>query len=138
MNSELQDFKVNVKLKLSALWASLVLCYLYGDYFGLYVPGSLQSMLDGKMGPLGATTQGVLLFTSAMMAIPSLMVALSLLLKPAMSRWMNIVFGLVYTAIILMTMPGAWHFYIFLGIIEATLTLIIVWTAWHWPKANVA
>ncbi|MBP6298821.1 MAG: hypothetical protein KA365_00265 [Arenimonas sp.] len=136
MNSELQDFKVNVKLKLSALWASLVLCYLYGDYFGLYVPGSLQSMLDGKMGPLGATTQGVLIFTSAMMAIPSLMVALSLLLKPAMSRWMNIVFGLVYTAIILMTMPGAWHFYIFLGIIEATLTLIIVWNAWHWPKAN--
>lgn len=137
MNSELQDFKVNVKLKLSALWASLVLCYLYGDYFGLYVPGSLQSILDGKMGPLGATTQGVLLFTSVMMAIPSLMVALSLLLKPAMSRWMNIVFGLVYTAIILMTMPGAWHFYIFLGMIEATLTLIIVWNAWHWPKANV-
>lgn len=137
MTSELQDFKVNVKLKLSALWASLVLCYLYGDYFGLYVPGSLQSILDGKMGPLGATTQGVLLFTSAMMAIPSLMVALSLLLKPAMSRWMNIVFGLVFTAIILMTMPGAWHFYIFLGIIEATLTLIIVWNAWHWPKANV-
>jgi hypothetical protein len=114
-----------------------VLCYLYGDYFGLYVPGSLQSILDGKMGPLGATTQGVLLFTSAMMAIPSLMVALSLLLKPALSRWMNIVFGLVYTAIILMTMPGAWHFYIFLGVIEATLTLIIVWNAWQWPKANV-
>jgi hypothetical protein len=137
MKSELQDFKINIKLKLSALWASLVLCYLYGDYFGLYVPGSLQSILDGKMGPLGATTQGVLLFTSAMMAIPSLMVALSLLLKPALSRWMNIVFGLVYTAIILMTMPGAWHFYIFLGVIEATLTLIIVWNAWQWPKANV-
>lgn len=29
----LSDFKVPVKLKLSALWISVVFCYIYGDSF---------------------------------------------------------------------------------------------------------
>lgn len=131
---DLDDIKLHVKTKLSALWVTLMLCYLYGDYFGLYVPGTLQGMLDGKMGPLGDTTQNILLGTSAMMAVPSLMVFLSLVLKPAISRWLNILFGCLYTAIIMMTMPGAWNFYIFLGLIEVALSLSIVWHAWHWPR----
>lgn len=134
MKTELQDVQINIKFKLSALWVSVVLCYIYGDYFGLYVPDALQSMLDGNMGSLGATTQGVLLFTSAMMAIPSLMVFLSLATPAKYSRWLNIIFGLLYTIIMLLTMPGAWNFYIFFGIIEVALSLLIVWYAWHWPK----
>ena len=74
-STALDDIKVHVKVKISALWASLMFCYIYGDYFGLYKPGTLQDMLTGKMGPLGPTTQGILLGTSAMMAIPSVMVS---------------------------------------------------------------
>ena len=70
----LEDVKVPVKLKLSALWASLMFCYIYGDYFGMFQPGNLQEMLQGKMGPLGPTKQGVLLGTSVMMEIRSMMV----------------------------------------------------------------
>lgn len=130
----LVDTKIDIKFKLSALWASLMFCYVYGDFFGLFKPGRLQHMLDGRMGPLGETTQGVLVGTSALMAIPSLMVVLSLVLKPAVSRWANIVFGALYTAIMLITMPGSWAFYIFLGVIEVLLTATIVWQAWKWPR----
>jgi Family of unknown function (DUF6326) len=129
-----EDVKVNVKIKLSALWASLVLCYLYGDYFGLYKPGSLQSMLDGQMGPLGPTTQGVLLGTSIMMAIPCVMVFLSLVLPPKINRVANVALGLVYTAIMILTMPGAWVFYLFFGVVEIALSLAIVGFAWRWPR----
>ena len=62
------DVKIHVKMKISALWVSVMLCYIYGDYFGLYKPGPLQGMLEGKMMPLGPTTQGVLAGTSVMMA----------------------------------------------------------------------
>ena len=140
MNSEkkaatvLDDIKIHVKVKISALWVSLMLCYIYGDYFGLYEPGTLQSMLDGKMGPLGPTTQGVLLGTSVLMAIPAVMVFLSLALRPNPNRWMNIIFGVIYTVIMLITMPGAWAFYIFLGVVEVVLSALIVWYAWNWPK----
>jgi len=37
-SNDFEDIKVNIKIKLSALWASVTLCYLYGDYFELYVP----------------------------------------------------------------------------------------------------
>ena len=130
----LEDSNIPVRFKLSALWASVTFCYLYGDYFGLHKPGALQAMLDGIMGPLGPTTQGVLLGTSIMMAIPSVMVFLSLALKASASRWLNIVFGLIFTAIMLITMPGAWYFYVFLGIVEVVLTVLIVWYAWTWPR----
>jgi hypothetical protein len=129
----LDDIKVHVKLKISALWASVMFCYIYADYFGLYVPGKLQGMLEGKMAPLGPTTQGVLIGTSVMMAIPSVMIFLSLALKANVSRWVNIIFGVIYTLIILITMWD-WVFYIFWGVIELILTSLIVWYAWHWPR----
>jgi len=129
----LDDVKLHVRTKISALWASVMFCYIYGDYFGLYQPGALQRMLEGKMGPLGPTTQGVLLGSSVMMAIPSVMIFLSLVLKPTLNRWVNIVLGIIYTVIILITMWD-WAFFIFLGIVEVVLTALIVWYAWNWPK----
>jgi hypothetical protein len=134
----LDDIRVHVKIKLSALWASVMFCYIYGDYFGLYKPHALEAMLAGKMGPLGPASQGVLLGTSAMMAIPSVMVFLSLVLTPRVNRWLNIIFGSMYTIIMLITMPGAWVYYIFLGVIEIAITLLIVWYAWKWPKQETA
>lgn len=135
--TSLDDFHVNVKLKLSALWASVTFCYLYGDYFGLYRPGTLQSMLDGRMGPLGPTTQEILLGTAAMMAIPSLMVFLCLALPPQANRLANVFFGLAFTAVMLVSMPGGWWFYQALGLVEVTLTITIVVYAWRWPRRAV-
>jgi len=129
----LDDIKIHVKMKISALWVSVMFCYIYADYFGLYVPGALRAMLEGKMGPFGPTTQGILVGTSLMMAIPSVMIFLSVALKPNLNRWMNIILGVIYTVIILITMWD-WAFSIFWGIIEVVLTTLIVWYAWKWPK----
>ena len=129
----LEDFKINVKIKLSALWASVMFCYIYADYFGLYKPGKLQAILKGEFFSL-PTTQAVLLGASLMLAIPSLMIFLPVALPPVPNRWLNIVSGAVYTAIILKTM-WVWAFYIFYGVIEVSLTLLVVWYAWKWPKA---
>lgn len=130
----LDDIEVNVNVKLSALWASVMFCYAYGDYFLLYQPGKLQDVLRGNMAPLGPATQGVLLFTSVSMAIPAVMIFLSLALRAGPSRWANIVVGALYTAFVLLTMPGAWAFYLFLGSVDVILTALIVWYAWTWPR----
>ena len=132
----LEDIQVNVKIKLSALWASVMFCYIYADYFGLYVPGKLQRMLKG-LGPFGVTTQGTLLICSLVLAIPSVMIFLSVALKPKPNRWLNIIFGVIYTAIILRTM-WSWSFFIFYGVIEIVLTGLVVWYAWNWPRQKAA
>lgn len=131
----LEDIKVPVRLKLSALWAALMFCYLYGDYFGLYSPNQLSGMLAGQ-GPLGPTSQGTLLATSVLMAIPSLMVFLPLVLPAPLTRWANIAIALLYAIIVAITMPGAWAFYLFFSAVEIGLSGLIVWYAWKWP--NVA
>ena len=128
----LDDVRVHVKLKLSALWASVMFLYLYGDYFGLYVPGKLQHMLGGH-GPIGPTSQGSLLAASLLLAAPGLMVFLSLALRRTLSRWLNIAVGVFFSLLVAATMPGAWDFYIALGIVEVALTSHIVWLAWRWP-----
>jgi len=69
-----------------------------------------------------------------LVAIPGVMVFLSLVLPPAMKSWTNVTLGAIYTVIMLITMPGEWAFYIFLGVAEVALTGLIVWYAWNWPR----
>ena len=141
MNSEkktatiLEDVKINVKIKLSALWVAVMLCYLYGDVFGLYKPGLIEEIIAGEVAGM-QITQVWLLGVVILMAIPSVMVFLSVTLKAKANRWVNIILGIVYTVVMLYTMlmPEVWTYYIFLGIVEVVLTALIVWYAWKWPK----
>lgn len=137
-NRSLDDIRIHVKFKLSALWASVMFCYIYGDYFLLYQPGKLQDMLAGRMAPFGPVTQGVLLGTTAAMTIPALMIFLSLALKAGLNRWTNIITGVLYSLFVLVTIPGAWAFYLFLGSVDIVLTMLIVWHAWNWPRHEAA
>lgn len=38
------DIKVHMKIKIAALWASLMFCYIYCDYFELYMRRKLEMM----------------------------------------------------------------------------------------------
>jgi hypothetical protein len=131
----LEDIRVPVRLKLSALWAALMFCYVYGDYFGLYQPGQLHGMLRGD-GPIGPTSQASLVVVSILMAIPSLMVFLPIVLPPTLNRWTNMVLALVYAVIVALTLPGSWAFYRFFSGIEIGLSSLIVWYAWSWPRVR--
>jgi hypothetical protein len=134
-NDKLEDFKVNVKIKLAALWTSVTICYLYGDYFELYVPNKTQGLVNG-MNMLDSPMK---LFTASFaLAIPALMVFLSLILKPTINRNLNIAFGILFTAIMLLIAVASitpWRtFYVFLALVESVLTSLIIWYAWRWPK----
>ena len=64
MNSEfIQEVKVNVQIKLSALWATLTFAYAYADVLGFYSPGNLAEILAGQIGGI-ALTQEILLAIS--------------------------------------------------------------------------
>lgn len=131
----LNDVQVPTRYKLAAMWTSLMFCFIYADYFELYVPGKLQSMLAGKILPLGEVTQGVLMGTGAMLALPSLMIVLCLVLKASLCRWVNVAMGALYAAIQLAVISGGgWTFYVSFGVLEAALLALIVVTAVKWPR----
>ena len=65
---------------------------------------------------------------------------LPLALKPQLSKWLNILFGTIYTSIMLLiaitSIAPWWTFYVFLALVESCITLLIVWYAWKWPERN--
>ncbi|HJV01869.1 MAG TPA: DUF6326 family protein [Burkholderiaceae bacterium] len=131
----LEDVRVPTRYRLTAMWTTLMFCFIYADYFELYVPGKLQGMLAGNMIPLGPVTQSVLVGTGAMLALPSLMILFSLILGAVLTRWLNIVVATLYMAIQILVISGSgWAFYIAFGVLEVALTALIVWTAWTWPR----
>lgn len=132
----LEDPKINVRLKLAALWTAVSLCYLYGDYFELYTPGKVESLQNGENVLNSPLT---LFLASVIMVIPPLMIVLSLVLKPKASRWLNILVGGLFTAMMILIAIGSlvpWFaFYVFLAAVESLLTFLAVRTAWNWPKS---
>lgn len=131
----LQAFAIATNVKLSALWTAATLCYAYADILAFYQPGVITAAAAGKMGPLGNVTQGILAGVAAFMAVPAVMVALSLTLRPPANRWCNMVAGTVYTAVIVPTVWGStyWYYRIF-GAMEIALTGAVIWLAWRWPR----
>jgi hypothetical protein len=138
MKRNLEDFRTPVKLKLAALWTSLMFLYVYGDYFNMYSPGKLAKMAAGDVGPVNTADEPAMLALSMMMAVPALMVALSILLPPVFAKWLNVLLGLTYAAILAVTLSGAPLFYLGYGAIEIPLSLFIAWTALIWPKVDAS
>lgn len=134
ITTELEDMKISVKMKLSALWATVLFLYIYGDIFSLHAPGVLADIMTGKMGPF-TVTQGTLLGLSLFMAVPCVMVFLSLVLKPKVNRRTNIVLGVFYIITnSLSAFTSTLAFFIAYGVMQGAINALIVWYAWKWPK----
>ena len=130
----LDDVKIDVKIKVSALWVTLMLFYIYADIMGFYTPGVIDKVMSGEIGGI-QISEGFLFVMAIWMAIPSVMVFLSLTLRANVNRWVNIIVG-----ILSMVVLGASFFvgefsarYTFQAIIEGVLIAAIVWHVWKWP-----
>ena len=126
-----EDFEINVKLKISALWIAVMFCYVYGDYIEVYVPGVIAKAMQVK-----ATTETQVEFfaVAVLMAIPSVMIFFTLVLKPTINRWLNIILATVYIALLIaVNTETGWWFYLFLTLIEILISVAIACYAWHWP-----
>ena len=125
--------RIDVRVKIAALWAATLFLFAYGDIFGFFRPGVIQDVMAGTVSGI-KVSQAFLLATSAYVAIPSAMVFLTLVLKPAINRWTNVVLGGLYAAsVVLLTIGETWAYYYFLSAAETILLLVIVWYAWRWP-----
>jgi len=126
------EAKVDTRLKLSALWTTVMFFYVYADLFAFFDPKALRQITDGTLLPF-PITQSMMLGFAVMMSIPTIMIFLSLALKANQSRWSNIVVGVVYTlvAAYTLTMPSSLS-YRYFECLEILCTGYIVWSACKW------
>ena len=131
-----EGVRIGVRLKISALWVAMLFLFAYGDIFGSFVPGRIDEIRGGTISGI-EITQMFLLAASVYVAIASLMIFLTLVLRPTVSRWTNIVLPILYIVSIVASVIGeSWVYFWSLSIVEGGLLLLIIWYAWRWPTLD--
>ncbi len=138
----LVNYNINIRTKLAFLWATIMSLYIYADFFSLMTPNKIKRMMDLET-PLGPTTPTMLIGFSILLIIPALMLPVCILLRPILSKWMNIIIGFLYAAIsvliIISDISSEWmSFFVIYQIIELFIFFIIVKLAWKWPREKLA
>ena len=135
-----EDARIDTRVVLSALWIATLIVFAYVDIFGFFRADILRAALDGQMAATALTVDQVFLaFTTVYVLIPTLMVVLSLVLRPRVNRIVNIVVALVYAVSIIASAIGeTWVYYLLVSAVEVVLLVAIVRMAWTWPRTPVA
>lgn len=131
--TELEPFPVNVRIKISALWTAMLFVFAYVDIFSLYRPDFRADVEAGEVGGF-TVNQPFLLGTTIYILIPSLMVFAALVLRPRISRIVNIALSIIYALTIVAGAIGEWNYYVLGSAIEVALLAGVVHFAWTWPR----
>lgn len=133
--SGLQGFPVNVRVKISALWITMLFVFAYIDIFSFFRP---DVRVDIEAGEIGGFTigEGFLLATTLYILIPSLMVFGVLVFRPTVNRIVNVVLAAFYALTIVAGAIGEWGYYILGSVIEVGLLGAIAYYAWTWPRID--
>ncbi|OKH91953.1 hypothetical protein AB852_27310 [Streptomyces uncialis] len=135
--STLEDPRMPVRAKLAAAWTSFMFLYIYVDYLALYKPGFIDDLLAGTVHEFdtGPTFVAVAL---TLMAVPILMILLSVTLPARVNRGINLVVAALYIPVSLFNAAGeSWTYSYFYGLsigLEVLLLAFILRSAWTWPR----
>jgi hypothetical protein len=129
MNLVKKAASVDKKVVFSTLWIFALLNYIYNDIFSLYFVPNIQN------DAVSAASSQVLMF-AFLMETAIAMVLLSRFLKYGANRWLNVIFGVVHTALVAWSVIGTTQqsFNIMFVAIEIACTLFIIVYALMWRK----
>ncbi|MEV4065128.1 DUF6326 family protein [Nonomuraea dietziae] len=128
---------VPVQAKLAAAWTSFMFLYIYVDYFHLHKPGVIDNLRAGVVFEFDISPT-LLTMMLASVAIPALMVMLSMTLPARVNRATNLVVALLYIPYSAVNAAGeSWDWAFFYGLsigVEVLLLAFILRSAWTWPR----
>jgi Family of unknown function (DUF6326) len=133
--TEFEPLKVNVRMKISALWTAMLFVFAYVDIFSQLRPDFRADVEAGVVGGF-TVNQTFLVATTLYIAIPSLMVFAALVLRPRINRIVNITLSIIFALTIIAGAVGEWTYYIFGSAIEVALLAAIFHYARTWPKTS--
>ncbi|MEU1878084.1 DUF6326 family protein [Streptosporangium sp. NPDC020072] len=133
----LDDPPVPVQAKLAAAWTGFMFLYIYVDYFHLHKPGVIDGLRAGVVFEFDISPT-LLTVMLASVAIPALMVMLSMTLPARVNRATNLVVASLYIPYSVFNAVGeSWDWAFFYGLsigIEVLLLAFVLRFAWTWPR----
>ena len=130
---------IPVQAKLAAAWTSFMFLYIYVDYYHLYKPGAIDDIRVGVVFEFDISPALMTAFL-ALIAIPALMVMLSMTLPARVNRAANLVVASLYIPVTVFNAVGeSWDWAPFYGLsigLEVLLLAFILRSAWTWPRTT--
>jgi hypothetical protein len=130
----LEDRQIPVQAKLAAAWTSFMFLYIY---FALYKPGVIDDILVGIVWEFDISQTLLTAFLTSV-AIPILMVMLSMTLPARANRTINLVVASLYVPFSMFNAVGeSWTYFYGLGVaLEVIVLAVILRFAWTWPRTS--
>jgi len=131
----LEDQGIPVRAKLAATWTSFMFLYAYVDILNFFTPGVIEDILDGKVFEFDLS-QTFSTTALTLVAIPILMIVLSMTLPARANRITNLIVASLYVPVTAFNAVGeSWLYFYGLGIVlELIVLALIVRYAWSWPR----
>ena len=131
----LEDQQIPVRAKLAATWTSLMFLYAYVDILNFFTPGVIEDILDGRVFEFDLS-QTFSTTALTLVAIPILMVVLSMTLPARANRIMNLIVASVCIPYSAFNAVGeSWTYFYGLGVaLEVIVLALILRYAWTWPR----
>ena len=131
----LEDQPIPVRAKLAAAWTSFMFLYVYVDILNFFTPGVIEDILDGRVFEFDLS-QTFSTTALTLVAIPILMVVLSMTLPVRVNRIANLIVASLYVPVTAFNLVGeSWLYFYGLGIVlELILLALILRYAWTWPR----
>lgn len=124
--------KLDTKVLLSTLWIVVTLNILMADVLSLYIPGSLDELVEFA----GDTPISQFMLVGAILnELVIVMIVLSRVLSYKTNRWTNIIVG-IFTIAYIWGAGVSYPHYKFIAIVETVCLLVIIWRAWKWAEAS--
>ena len=137
--STLEDLRMPVQAQLAAAWTSFMFLCAYVDILGFFKPGTIDDILVGVVWEFDVS-QVFMVVALSLMAVPILMVFLSMTLPARANRLMNLVVAPIYVVVSAFNALGeSWTYYYTLSIgLEVIVLALIVRYAWTWPRRTAS
>ncbi len=139
--SVLEGLCLPVQAKLAAAWTSFMFLYVYVDILNFYKPDVIDNLRAGVVFEYDISPTLLTIFLASV-AIPALMVLLSMTLPARMNRATNLVFALLYIPYSVVNAAGeSWDWAFFYGLsigLEVLLLAFILRSAWTWPRRTAS
>ena len=124
--SALEDLRMPVQAKLAAAWTSFMFLYVYVDILKFFMPGTIDDILVGIVWEFDVSQVFVIIALS-LMAVPILMVFLSMTLPARANRITNLIVASVQVPFAAFNAVGQmgepWMYFYVLGVALEVIVL---------------
>lgn len=131
---------IPVRARIAAAWTSFMFLVIYVDLYHLFQPGEIDKLRGGTIFVFEVSATLMTLFF-VIIAVPSLMVLLSMTLPARVNRTTNLVIAAIFIPICVFNAVGEsseWALYYAVTIgVEVLILAFILRSAWTWPRTIV-